>query len=284
MTFKSMLVSGISVLAVSSLTLPAFASGKAKGKTKSHSVECTVTVDDGETEVVKTVNGKAVKTDMDDKDCNIKLHRISDVGEGENMRVYISDDGGEKHVKVMRMRSGPENEMRMVFKGDGDFPIMGEKAEITDLMFRGDDGHSMRWMGKGGMPGSFPGLHRMGGNSSQFMMMGEDNEALDLNKDGTVSPAEARKARDAKLKSYDSNRDGKLSLNEFQAYWLSKRHAQMVDAFQDLDEDGDAQVTGDEFSASAVRTAKMQARMKRMMEEHKSKAKAEKSKARRKRK
>ncbi|PHS26672.1 MAG: hypothetical protein COA84_05745 [Robiginitomaculum sp.] len=271
MTLKSMLVSGISVLAISSLTLPAFAAGKAKVKTKEHTIECTVTVNDGEAKVVKTVNGKTVKADMDDKDCNIKLHRISDVGEGENMRVFISDNGAEKHVRVMRMRSGPENEMRIVIKDDGDFPMMGEKAEAMALIFNSDDRRAMRWMGKGGMPGGFPALHRMGGTGFKFMMMGDDNKELDLDKDGTVTEAEARKARDAKLKSYDSNRDGMLSLNEYQAYWLSKRHAKMVDDFQDIDEDGDARITGEEFSSSAVKSARVRGKMQKMMAEHKAK-------------
>jgi EF hand len=288
MTLKTLHVGGISILALSLIAMPGMAMAASKAKNKTKKIECNVSVEDGEVTIEKTINGKTVKTDEDDKDCSVMVNDsiVWNGTDGLIMKQLDGADGGERHVKVMRMRSGPENEMRVFMKGDGDFPMMGEKVLGTmDIIIRDDSepgGKAMRWVSKGSMPGGFPALHRMDGNRFSFMMMNEDNEELDLDKDGKITQAEARKARNAKLKSYDSNRDGQLSLDEYQAYWVAKRHAQMVDAFQDLDEDGDAKVTAEEFAAPAVKRAKMQTRILHMTEDHKNKGPKSKSKKRKK--
>jgi Ca2+-binding EF-hand superfamily protein len=74
-------------------------------------------------------------------------------------------------------------------------------------------------------------------------------EEFDTNQDGKVTQAEIDAGREAIVAKFDANKDGTLSLDEYQALWLDAMHERMVDAFQRLDEDGDAIVTIDEFKA-----------------------------------
>lgn len=80
-------------------------------------------------------------------------------------------------------------------------------------------------------------------------------EQFDRNNDGRVDRAEIDATRRARLAEFDSDRDGRLSLDEYQALWLERFRSRMVDAFQTLDEDGDAQVTEAEFLAPGERLA-----------------------------
>lgn len=95
-----------------------------------------------------------------------------------------------------------------------------------------------------------PGFHR------GFGLM----EQLDTNKDGKLTQAEIDQARKDRLAKFDTDKDGKLSLAEFQALWLDMTRKRMVDAFQRLDDDGDAQVTESEYLAP---TERLVARMDR---------------------
>ena len=271
MTLKTLHVGGISILALSLIAMPGMAMAASKAKNKTKKIECNVSVEDGEVTIEKTINGKVVKADEEDKDCNARMNLEQGISGLMNFNVNVDESSdGRKHVRVMTMGGGSLT------------PFLSYDDEVLgamNIIIRDDDktgGKTMRWFSKGG-PG-FGGmgfgkqLHMMGGNGFQLMMVGDDNEELDLNKDGTVTQAEARKARDEKLKPYDSNRDGMLSLDEYQGYWLSKRHAKMVDDFQDLDEDGDALITGEEFSSSAVKSARVRGKMQKMMAEHKAKS------------
>ena len=74
-------------------------------------------------------------------------------------------------------------------------------------------------------------------------------ELFDANKDGIVTQDEIDKVRSDRLKRFDTNGDGKLSLKEYEALWLDAMHERMVDRFQRLDRDGDAAVTLEEFVA-----------------------------------
>jgi len=51
------------------------------------------------------------------------------------------------------------------------------------------------------------------------------------------------------MTEFDSDKDGRLTLTEFQGLWLDRMHERMVDQFQRLDADGDAVITDAEFRA-----------------------------------
>ena len=71
---------------------------------------------------------------------------------------------------------------------------------------------------------------------------------FDTNADGAVTQAEIDSMRSDRLKLFDKNTDGKLSLEEYQALWLDAYSTEMVRAFQRHDADGDAAVTTQEFN------------------------------------
>jgi len=73
-------------------------------------------------------------------------------------------------------------------------------------------------------------------------------ERYDTNKDGATTQAEVDAVRGDRLKQFDRNNDGKLNLEEYAALWLDAYRRQMVDQFQGHDDDGDGQVTIEEFN------------------------------------
>lgn len=73
-------------------------------------------------------------------------------------------------------------------------------------------------------------------------------ETFDLNKDGEVTQAEIDQFRKDQLTKFDADKNGTLSLEEYQALWLDQMRDRMVDAFQRHDDDGDGQVTAEEFN------------------------------------
>lgn len=85
--------------------------------------------------------------------------------------------------------------------------------------------------------------HHAGGQISAF---------FDTDKDGRVSAEEIAAA----LTKYDTNQDGTLSLDEFKVLHADMTQQRMVRSFQFLDRDGNAQVTGEEFSEPFERMAK----------------------------
>jgi Ca2+-binding EF-hand superfamily protein len=96
----------------------------------------------------------------------------------------------------------------------------------------GDSVDGMRRHGKRGRHGG-PGMKLM--------------ESFDTNQDGKLTQAEIDAARADRLAKFDANKDGNLSLEEYQDLWLDAMREHMVDRFQQLDADGDAVVTVDEF-------------------------------------
>ncbi len=70
---------------------------------------------------------------------------------------------------------------------------------------------------------------------------------FDTNGDGRVTQAEIDEFRSNRLSEFDTNSDGNLTLTEYQALWLAAMREKMVDRFQDLDADGNAVVTTEDF-------------------------------------
>jgi Ca2+-binding EF-hand superfamily protein len=68
-------------------------------------------------------------------------------------------------------------------------------------------------------------------------------ERYDTNKDGKVTQEEIDNNRQAWYAEFDLDKDGKLSLVEFEKLWLKARHRMMVREFQFFDTDGDGNVT-----------------------------------------
>ena len=73
-------------------------------------------------------------------------------------------------------------------------------------------------------------------------------ETFDANEDGRITQAEIDAFRKGQFDEHDANKDGKLTLQEYQNLWLSVMRERMVDAFQRHDDDGNAEVTLEEFS------------------------------------
>ena len=57
----------------------------------------------------------------------------------------------------------------------------------------------------------------------------------------------------ARLQAFDSDGNGTLSLDEYQALWLDAMRERMVDRFQAHDDDGDGEVTVEEFGEERAR-------------------------------
>jgi Ca2+-binding EF-hand superfamily protein len=64
-----------------------------------------------------------------------------------------------------------------------------------------------------------------------------------------LTQAEIDGGRQSRLAEFDTDKDGRLTLEEFEALWLDRMRERMVDNFQRLDADGDAIVTGEEYRA-----------------------------------
>jgi Ca2+-binding EF-hand superfamily protein len=68
-------------------------------------------------------------------------------------------------------------------------------------------------------------------------------ERYDTNKDGKITQEEIDNNRQAWYLEFDLDKDGKLSIAEFEKLWLKARHRMMVREFQFFDADGDGNVT-----------------------------------------
>ncbi len=80
-------------------------------------------------------------------------------------------------------------------------------------------------------------------------MMGGHNIIMtfDTNGNGRVTQAEIDEFRGNRLAKFDPDGNGGLTLSEYEALWLAAMREKMVDRFQDLDADGDAVLTTEEF-------------------------------------
>lgn len=121
-------------------------------------------------------------------------------------------------------------------------PVIAQQAQMQHGGMMGDGMGMMR--GHGGMRGGGMGM-MMGGHQSNAMA------AFDTNKDGTLSPEEMTAGIQAELKTYDTDANGRLSLEEFAVMHAAHTRPMTVRAFQMHDADGDAQVTEAEMAAMA---------------------------------
>jgi hypothetical protein len=94
-----------------------------------------------------------------------------------------------------------------------------------------------------GMPHGPHGHHGWRGDTQRLL------EDFDSNNDGKFTQAEVDQSRRERFAQFDTDKDGKLTLQEYQALWLDAMRRSMVDRFQGLDDDGDATVTVEEFVA-----------------------------------
>lgn len=100
-------------------------------------------------------------------------------------------------------------------------------------------------------------LGMMGGQDGMMgMMMGsmmrDAMASLDTNADGTFSPEEMTAGIQAELKTYDTDANGTVSLDEFAILHAAHMRPMMVRAFQMHDTDGDGKVTEAEMAAMAA--------------------------------
>lgn len=101
-----------------------------------------------------------------------------------------------------------------------------------------------QWGGHGG------GMHRMWGEGrGHGGMMGQNMMArYDADADGKVTQQEIDQNRKAWHAEFDADKNGTLSLEEFQNLWLKARNEMMVREFQHFDADGNAQLTLEEYT------------------------------------
>ena len=78
-------------------------------------------------------------------------------------------------------------------------------------------------------------------------------ESFDTNNDGAVDLSEAVAARADRLAEFDADGNGTLSLDEYKSLWVDAYFERMVDNFQRHDDNGDGEVTVDEFTQEQTR-------------------------------
>ncbi|MEM8658939.1 MAG: calcium-binding protein, partial [Pseudomonadota bacterium] len=89
--------------------------------------------------------------------------------------------------------------------------------------------------------------HRGGDGGDRAGRLMRFMETFDANADGSLTQEEIDSTRAERLAEFDADTDGVLTLEEFQALWLDAMRERMVDQFQSHDDDGDGQVTAEEF-------------------------------------
>jgi hypothetical protein len=121
------------------------------------------------------------------------------------------------------------------WQGRGDGPD-GHPGAMMQQAHGGQSMHS------GGHHGKRHGAHHKGGGH-MFRML----ESFDTNEDGKLSQEEIDQSRGERFGRFDGDADQALTLQEYEQLWLDAMREVMVDRFQDLDADGDAKVTAEEF-------------------------------------
>lgn len=136
--------------------------------------------------------------------------------------------------------------------GHGGKPGQGD---VHGMMMQGGGAGMMGH--KGDMSGMMGMMQRMHGNMMEMM---------DTDGDGKVTPVEMREMMQAKLTENDSDGNGSLSIDEFEALHSAMMRGMMVDRFQHLDADGDGAVTSEEMMAPAAKMERMNKMREGMMQ------------------
>ncbi|WP_209001701.1 EF-hand domain-containing protein [Stappia albiluteola] len=148
-------------------------------------------------------------------------------------------------------------------KAAGDYTSpMGGQAGMMQGMMRMMMPMMMQMHGQtmgGAMTGVGPeGSMAMMDGAMMLMMMGGDTI-------GASSPNAVRSAMLARLAEFDADKDGSLSLSEFEVLHAAVTRETTVDRFQHLDADGDGRITEVEMAALAKRV-EMRGKMKDLSE------------------
>lgn len=94
----------------------------------------------------------------------------------------------------------------------------------------------------------------MDGQGSMMGMMDRDMMSTMMS-GGQTDEVPAQMA--GRLREFDADSDGALTLDEFEALHISVIRARMVDRFQHLDADGNGQISQDEMEDAGTRMSKM---------------------------
>jgi len=78
-------------------------------------------------------------------------------------------------------------------------------------------------------------------------MMRQMMERYDTNKDGKLTQQEVDDNRTQWFARFDADKNGSLSLKEFEALWLEAHRQEMIREFQRFDPNGDAAVSLEEY-------------------------------------
>ena len=111
--------------------------------------------------------------------------------------------------------------------------------------WRAERGDAVRAHDRGGRHGYHHGRGDRRGHGRDMM---RQFQTFDADGDGRITQAEIDQFRQNQITRFDADRNGTLSLEEYQALWLDAMRERMVDAFQEHDDDGDGQVTAEEFN------------------------------------
>ncbi len=107
--------------------------------------------------------------------------------------------------------------------------------------------------GSGLAQGMFGGFGGPGGRMGPMGGFGEMRRELlasvDTNHDGKITQDEINAAINAKFAEFDADKNGSLSLTEFEALWADLTRPMAIRTFQFLDPNGDAQVSKAEIDA-----------------------------------
>jgi Ca2+-binding EF-hand superfamily protein len=131
--------------------------------------------------------------------------------------------------------------------------VLGVAAIAGTTIASGRHGQGGQYMGmSSGMHGKSmgSGMHGMGQhmNMSSGMHGMRMMDRFDANDDGKITADEIAAVRDKAIADHDADKDGMLSLDEFQGVWLDHMRTRMVRHFQHMDVNGDGKVTTDEIN------------------------------------
>jgi Ca2+-binding EF-hand superfamily protein len=176
--------------------------------------------------------------------CLVTIAAGAEPAAAQDINIYVS---GEEGATV-----GP------AARWDDRGPHMRSRGADDCMYQRMRRGHGHRgWHDDAGRKGR--GFHHDGGHRGKMGHGRGMHRVLDLielydqDGDGKVTQAEIDNVRADRLAEFDSDGNGALSLKEYEALWLDAMRERMVDRFQSHDDDGDGQVTADEFSDSTSR-------------------------------